>query len=62
MSDKILCKAYLKEALGTHDGDGLMLLISPELKPKAEAIIKELNFKLRIELCPRFPTGYWVLF
>jgi len=39
-----------------------MLLISSELKTKAKTIVKELDLKLQIEPCERFPTGYWVLF
>lgn len=62
MSDKVLCKTYLKEALGTCDATHLMLLISPELKTKAETIVRKLDLKLRIEPCERFPKGYWVLF
>ena len=62
MTNKVLCKTYLKEALGDRDGDGLMLLISSELKTKAKTIVKELDLKLQIEPCERFPTGYWVLF
>ena len=63
MTNKVLCKTYLKEALGDdRDGCGLMLLISPELKPKAKVIVEELDLKLRIEPCRRFLRGYWVLF
>lgn len=62
MADKVLCKTYLKESLGDSDGAGLMLLISPELRRKAEAIVRELSLKLKIEPCERFPQGYWVLF
>ena len=62
MADKVLCKTYLKEALGNSDGDGLMLLISPELKSKADALVRELDLKLKVEPCERFQTGYWVVF
>ena len=62
MANKVLCKTFLKEALGDRDSDGLMLLISPELERKAEAIVRELDLKLKIEPCERFLMGYWVLF
>lgn len=62
MADKVLCKTYLKEALSDRDGDGLMLLISSELKKKAETVVKELDLELKIEPCERFPIGYWVIF
>ena len=62
MADKVLCKTYLKEALGDNDGSGLLLLVSSELKRKAEVIVRELDLKLKIEPCERFPQGCWVLF
>ena len=62
MTDKVLCKTFLKEALGDNDGNGLMLLISSELKTKAEALVRELDLKLQITPCEGFPKGYWVLF
>jgi len=62
MADKVLCKTYLKEALGDRDGTDLMLLVSPELEKKARTLVKELNLNLKVEPCERFPTAYWVLF
>ena len=63
MADKVLCKTYLKEALGnSDDGDGLMLLVSPELKDKADTLVRELDLKLKVEPCERFQAGYWVIF
>jgi len=62
MANKVLCRTFLKEALGDRDDPGLMLLISPELKPKAETIVKELDLKIKIRPCGGFPTGYWVIF
>ena len=62
MSDKVLCKTYLKEALGNSDGDGLMLLVSSELKNKADSLVRELNLKLKVEPCEGFQAGYWVIF
>lgn len=62
MPNKILCKTFLKEALGDRDDPSLMLLISPELKLKAETIVKELDLKIKIRPCEGFPTGYWVIF
>jgi len=62
MADKVLCKTYLREALGNREGANLMLLVSPELKNKADILVRELDLKLRVESCERFQTGYWVLF
>ena len=62
VADKVLCKTYLKEALGDGDGAGLMLLISPELEQKAKMLIKVLDLKLKVEPCKEFLTGYWVIF
>lgn len=62
MPDKILCKTYLKEALGGMNDDGLMLLVSPELEPKAKTIVGELGLKLRVEPCERFPARFWIIF
>jgi len=62
MADKVLCKTYLKEALGNRDGANLMLLVSPELKNKADVLVRELNLKLKVEPCEGFLTGYWVIF
>ena len=62
MADKVLCKTFLKEALGDSDGDGLMLLVSPELERKAETVVRELELKIKVEPCERFPTRYWVIF
>lgn len=62
MADKVLCKTYLKEALGCREGANLMLLVSSELKNKADALVRELDLELRVEPCERFQTGYWVVF
>ena len=62
MADKVLCKTYLKEALGDRDGADLMLLVSPELEKKARTLVRELSLNLRVELCERFQVGYWVIF
>ena len=62
MTNKILCKTYLKESLRDGDGSGLMLLVSTELEKKARILVKILKLKLRVEPCEGFPVGYWVIF
>ena len=62
MADKVLCKTYLKEALGNRNDANLMLLVSPELKNKADSLVRELDLKLKVEPCEGFLTGYWVIF
>ena len=62
MADKVLCKTYLKEALGNRKDDDLMLLVSSELKSKADTLVRELDLKLKVEPCERFQSGYWVIF
>lgn len=62
VTNKILCKTYLKESLGNRDGGGLMLLVSMSLERKARILVKILKLKLRVEPCEGFPVSYWVIF
>ena len=62
MAKRVLSRTFLMQDLGKRDGDGLMLLVSPELEDKARELVKELELKLRVELCERFQRGYWVIF
>ena len=62
VTNKILCKTYLKESLGNRDGSGLMLLVSTSLEKKARVLVKILKLNLHVEPCEGFPVGYWVIF
>ena len=61
-ADRILCKTHLRTVLGDRDGEGLLLLIEPSLERKAESLKRELELKIEIAPCERFPDKFWAIF